>query len=358
MQNVFPIAPSPTCVHTELLKILITLHYKYSGRVKAGLSVEDLRGVGYQTRDKLKAAGITSLEALAVLSARELSTMTGIDEKKALELVDQARRLLGLAIQTASQILERRKNILRITTGSKALDGILGGGIETQAVTEFCGAFGSGKSQLCHQLCVNLQLPAEEGGTRRQDQPPPAALFIDTESTFRPERLAQMAEAKGLNPKDVLGHTYVAEALSSDHLALIVDKCFSLIPENHVKLVLVDSIIGKFRPEYIGRESLAERQQKLNRVLAHLLKQAEAYNTAVVITNQIISTPGIPYGNPDKPAGGNVLAHISTYRLWLVRHSGGRRTIRLFDSPCHPEGEASFQITARGIEDMSKKEGA
>jgi DNA repair protein RadA len=343
-------------IHIGLLKIFMSNKTMFLFRGECRMNIEDLRGVGSQTRYRLEAAGITSLVALAVLGAKELSAMTGIDEKKALELIGQARRLLGLAIQTADQILERRKNILRITTGSKTLDAILGGGIETQAITELCGGYGAGKSQLCHQLAVNLQLPVGEGGVRRQDQPPPAALFIDTESTFRPERLAQMAEAKGLNPQEVLKQTYVAEAMSSDHLTLIVDKCFSFIPENRVKLVLVDSIIGKFRPEYIGREALAERQQKLNRVLAHLLKQAEAYNLAVVITNQVVSTPGIPYGNPEKPAGGNVLGHISTYRLWLVRHSGGRRTIRLFDSPCHPEGEASFQITARGIEDMSKKE--
>jgi DNA repair protein RadA len=190
---------------------------------------------------------------------------------------------------------------------------------------------------------------------RKANQPPPTTLYIDTEGTFRPERIAQMAEAKGLNPKEVLKQTYVAEAMSSDHLAFLVDKCFSFIPENHIKLVLVDSIIGRFRPEYLGREALAERQQKLNRVLAHLLKQAEVYNIAVVITNQVVSTPGIPYGNPEKPAGGNVLAHISTYRLWLVRRSEGQRTILLFDSPYHPEAKAEFQITQRGIEDVTKE---
>ena len=172
------------------------------------MSVEDLKGVGKQTWEKLKSAGITSIEALAVLGSKELSSLTGLEEAKALNLIQQARSHLGIKIETADQILERRLTILRITTGSRNLDEILGGGVETQAITELVGPYGSGKSQLCHQLAVNVQLPLGQGGLAQPDKPKPAALFIDTEGTFRPERVKQMAEAKGLDPSSPTGWSY------------------------------------------------------------------------------------------------------------------------------------------------------
>lgn len=318
------------------------------------MSIEDLRGVGHQTRDKLRAAGVTTLEILAILGVRDLAAMTGLEEKKALDLIQQARRRLGeeFEIQTATQMLEKRKTVIRITTGSKALDAILGGGIETQAITEFAGAFGAGKSQLCHQLAVNVHLPQERGGTMKPNGQPPSTIYIDTESTFRPERLKQMAEALKLDPQQVLDHTYISEAYSSDYLAWLVDRCFTFAPQKNAKLIIVDSIIGQYRPEYQGREALAERQQKLNRTLHRLLKLAQAYNLSVVVTNQVISQPGVYHGNPDKPAGGHILAHNCVYRLWLTRHSEGHRTARLFDSPYQPEAKAEFRITGRGVEDL------
>jgi DNA repair protein RadA len=208
----------------------------------------------------------------------------------------------------------------------------------------------SGKSQLCHQLCVNLQISRNQGGVRCNGHPPPAALYIDAEGTFRPERLKQMAEARKLNPSQILERTYMVEAASSDHLAWVVDRCFSFTPENNVKLVIVDSIIGHYRPEFVGRESLAERQQKLNRTLHRLRKLAEAFNLAVVITNQVISQPDT-YGSPDRPAGGNITGHNITYRIWIKRGKEGVRSAKIFDSPYHPEAEAKFTITGKGIED-------
>lgn len=317
-------------------------------------NLDEIKGLGKPTVDKLHAAGIYDLTALAVTSGRELATLTGIDEKRASEICDQARRQLGLGVKltTASELLEKRRTIARITTGSKALDGLLGGGVESQAMTELAGEFGSSKTQICHTLAATAQLPREMGGLGEEVK----VLYIDTEGTFRPERVAQIASLHGLDPDRILQNIYVAQALSSDHLALIVGEAFHIVPRDGVKLVVVDSVTGRFRPEYSGREQLAERQQKLNRVLSRLLKLAEAYNVVMVVTNQVIATPGVSYGNPDHPAGGHVMAHASTYRIWLRRGRQRSRVAKMIDSPCHPENEATFWITAGGLEDTQPGE--
>lgn len=312
------------------------------------MSDDPLEALSKYSVSKLKAAGISDIEVLSKMGIKDICDLTGVSKEKAEEIW---MKTVKPKIERASDILERRKNIFRITTGSKSFDGILGGGIESQALTELVGEFGTGKSQLCHTLAVTVQLPRDQGGAEG------SAIYLDTEHTFRPERICQIAEGRGLDPKKILQNIYVAEALSSDHLALLVDECFRLAPKHNVRLIVVDSIIGRFRPEYVGRENLAERQQKLNLILHRLLKLSEAYNLAVVATNQVVATVNQQYvGLQEKPAGGNITGHNFTYRIWLRRGKGRNRIVKIFDSPCHPEAEAHFQITEKGIEDLPHEE--
>ncbi|MEM4892295.1 MAG: DNA repair and recombination protein RadA, partial [Pyrobaculum sp.] len=221
----------------------------------------------------------------------------------------------------------------------------LGGGVETRAVTEVVGEFGSGKTQLCHQLAVMVQLPEERGGLNAK------AIYIDTENTFRPERIMQIAKARGVDPDQVLHNIFYARAYSSDHQIILVEQAKSIIKQHGVALVVIDSVIAHFRSEFPGRENLAERQQKLNKHVADLLRLADAYDVAVVITNQVMAQPDVFFGNPLRPAGGNILAHGATYRLWLRKSKENIRIAKIFDSPYHPEGEVSFRITEEGLLD-------
>ncbi|MHC1636613.1 MAG: DNA repair and recombination protein RadA, partial [Candidatus Nezhaarchaeales archaeon] len=206
--------------------------------------------------------------------------------------------------------------------------------------------YGVGKTQLCHQLCVTVQLPREKGGLNG------AALYIDTEGTFRPERILQIAERFGLDGKQVLDNVIYARAYNSDHQILIVEEAADLIKENNIKLIVIDSLISHFRGEYLGRETLAVRQQRLNKHIHQLLRLADVYNLAVVVTNQVLANPEAFFGNPQKPAGGNILAHGSTYRIWLRKGKESKRIAKIFDSPKHPEVEAVFQVTDKGIMDV------
>jgi DNA repair protein RadA len=233
--------------------------------------------------------------------------------------------------------------MLRCSTGSKSLDELLLGGIETQAVTEFYGEFGSGKSQICHTLCAMAKQPINEGGLDG------GVIYIDTEGTFRPERLQQIAESRGFVLLEVLKKVSVCKVYNSSHLELIIKDLGKYINEFNAKLVIIDSIISLHRAEFIGRGTLADRQQKLNSILHKLVRVAEIFNIAIVITNQVLSSPDTFFGDPTKAAGGNVIGHTSTYRIYL-RKSGENRIAKMIDSPYHPYSD--IRITVKGIDDL------
>lgn len=304
-----------------------------------------LEGVGPSTLSKLRAAGITTIEALSVTPVKELVDRLKIQEETAYRLIEQARKIMNYGFMKASELLEMRKNIERCTTGSKNVDKILGGGIETQAMTELIGDYGVGKTQLCMTLAVVAQLPPEQGGFGSN------VIYMDTEGTFSPERVHQIASKRGLDGRKILDGIVVARAYTSDHQCFLIDCLFRKVPEEKAKLVIVDSIISHFRGEYIGREDLSMRQQVLNQYLHKLLRLAEAYNIAVVVTNQVQANPVVFYGSPERPAGGHVMAHACTHRVHIRRGKGGTRVAKVIDSPYLPEAKASFIITAKGIED-------
>ena len=250
-----------------------------------------------------------------------------------------------MGFKSAADVMEKRKEIGRVTTGSDSLNALLGGGVETQAITEGFGAFGSGKSQLGFQLSVNVQMPVEKGGLNG------TCIFIDTESTFRPERIVQLAQAQGLDPEKVLRNIFVAKAYNSDHQVVLVEKARDIIKERNVKLIVIDSMMSHFRSDYSGRGELAPRQQKLNRHLHSLQKIADSFNVAVYMTNQVMARPDMLFGDPTAAIGGHILGHASTYRMYLRKSKQTKRVARLIDSPNLPEGEAVFSVTEDGIRD-------
>ena len=314
-------------------------------KIDKDLGVEDLPGIGPKGAQKLKEAGYEDLMSIAAASSGELASVCEIGEATAEKIIAAARSKLDMGFKTAEDVLERRKEIGKITTGSKSVDSLLGGGIETRAITEGYGAFGSGKTQIGFQLAVNVQLPIEKGGLNGR------CIFIDTESTFRPERISQIAEVSGLDPKKVLKNIYTARAFNSDHQVVLAEKAKDIIKEKNIKLIIIDSLMSHFRSDYSGRGELAPRQQKLNRHLHALQKIADINNIAVYVTNQVMARPDILFGDPTTAIGGHVLGHASTFRLYLRKSKANTRICRLIDSPSLPEGEAVFIVTEKGIED-------
>ncbi|RJS85171.1 DNA repair and recombination protein RadA [Candidatus Bathyarchaeota archaeon] len=310
--------------------------------------LESLNGVGSSIASKLRAAGYTTIEALAVTPPSEIMEKTNIGFNTILRIQKAARDMISADFKTAKEFYEKRKNMMRCTTGSRKLDEALGGGIETQALTEFIGEYGSGKTQLCLMLSVTAQMPFGEGGLNGN------VAFIDTEGTFMPERIYQIASSRSMDPESVADNILVARAYNSSHQCLLIDRLFTLIPENNIKLVVIDSMISHFRGEYIGRENLAERQQKLNKYLHKLIRLSEAYNVAVVLTNQVQANPAAFFGDPNAPAGGNVMAHACTHRVFLRKGSKNVRVARVIDSPYLPEVPVRFKITEKGIEDVDE----
>jgi len=306
--------------------------------------LEDLPGVGEVSAEKLRRAGY-DIQKIAASSPHELDEIAEIGVETAKKTIAAARDSLEMGYETADKILERRKEIGRIKTGSSEFDALIGGGVETMSITECYGKFSSGKSQMGFQLCLNVQKPVEQGGLSGN------ALFIDTESTFRPERIKQLADAAGMDPSAALAKIYVAKAINSDHQMVLADKVEEMVKAHNIRLIVVDSMTAHFRADYVGRGALGDRQQKLNKHIHTLQRLADKFNLAVYITNQVMDNPGIMFGDPTTPIGGHVLAHAATYRIYLRKGKEEKRIARLVDSPNMPEGECVFKVTPRGIAD-------
>jgi len=314
--------------------------------VKDVISIEDLPGVGPATAEKLIEAGFTDLMSLAVATPSMLREVADIGEATAMKIIIAAREAADVGgFETGLEVMKRREVLKKLSTGSKQLNDMFGGGLETQAITEFYGEFGSGKTQLAHQLTVNVQLPDENGGLEGH------AIFIDTENTFRPERIRQMAAALELDPEEVLSKIHVARAFNSDHQILLVDRANELAKEYPVKLLVIDSLTAHFRAEYVGRGALSDRQQKLNIHMHALQRFADVNNAVVYVTNQVQTNPGIMFGDPVRAIGGNIVAHTATYRVYIRKSKGEKRIVRLVDSPNLPEREVVISVTEAGIRD-------
>jgi DNA repair protein RadA len=335
--------------------------------------LEDLSGVGPATAEKLRDSGFESYQSIAVASPGELANTADVGESSAADIIQSARDEADVGgFESGAAVLERREQIGKLTWGVPAVDELLGGGVETQSITEVYGEFGAGKSQVTHQLSVNVQLPEAHGGLEG------AAIFIDSEDTFRPERIDDMV--RGLDD-EVLGDTmdlhgiegepddeeaiealvesmldkiHVAKAFNSNHQILLAEKAQELTSQSQddefpIRLLNVDSLTAHFRAEYVGRGQLAERQQKLNKHLHDLMRVGDLNNTAVVVTNQVASNPDSFFGDPTQPIGGNILGHTSTFRMYLRKSKNDKRIVRLVDAPNLADGEAVMRVQDGGL---------
>lgn len=312
----------------------------------ASKSIEELPGVGPATADKLREAGYNDVMAIAVTSPQMLAEVAELGQSSAQKIILAARDVADVGgFETADEVFERRKLIGRITSGSKALDELLGGGFESQAIIELYGEFGSGKTQIAHQLAVNVTRPRDDGGLAGE------TLWIDTENTFRPIRIKQMATHLELDSDKILKTIHVARAFNSHHQMLLIEKAMEEAEKFPIKLLVVDSMTGHFRAEYIGRGALAERQQLLNKHMHDLLRFGDVHNAVICVTNQVQAKPDAFFGDPTRPIGGHIVGHTATFRVYLRKSKGGKRIARLTDSPNLPEGEAVFVVTGDGIID-------
>lgn len=335
--------------------------------------LESLPGVGPATADKLVDAGFESYQAIAVASPSELSNTADVGESTSSDIINAAREAADIGgFETGSMVLERRQQIGKLSWQIPEVDELLGGGLETQSITEVYGEFGSGKSQVTHQMAVNVQLPPEHGGLGG------SCIFVDSEDTFRPERIEDMLfglddeklqatmddrEIEGSPDdeaameellSDVLDKIHVAKAFNSNHQILLAEKAKELARDHEddeypVRLLCVDSLTAHFRAEYVGRGQLAERQQKLNKHLHDLMRIGDLYNTAVLVTNQVASNPDSYFGDPTQPIGGNILGHTSTFRIYLRKSKGDKRIVRLVDAPNLADGEAVMRVQDGGL---------
>merc|ERR1711991_667737 len=316
---------------------------EYGLEMEGPLRVDELSTGGIATTDinKLKNAGFHTVESIAYTPTKSLVLIKGLSDNKVAKIKDAVRKLVPMDFTSATLFHRQREGILRISTGCTAVDELLGGGIETGSITELFGEFRTGKSQICHTLCVTAQMPTSHGGGAGK------ALYIDTEGTFRPERLVAIAERFGLPGEEVLDNVAYARAYTSEHQSELLIQASALMAEQRYALIVVDSAMALYRTDYYGRGELNARQIHLGRYLRSLQRLADEFGVAVVITNQVVAQvdgASMFTSDPKKPIGGNIMAHASTTRLYLRKGRGDTRIMKIYDSPCLPEGDATFQI--------------
>lgn len=315
------------------------------------LLIEQLEGNGITMNDikKLKAEGFHTVESIAYTPKKNLLLVKGISEAKADKISQEASKAVPLGFTTASEFHNRRSELICLTTGSKQLDTLLGGGIETGSITEVFGEFRTGKSQLCHTLAVTCQLPIDMGGGEGK------CLYIDTEGTFRPVRLVSIAQRYGLNPDDCLDNVAYARAYNAEHQLQLLNLAAQMMAESRFSLLIVDSIMSLYRTDYSGRGELSARQSHVAKYMRTLQRLADEFGIAVVITNQVVAqvdgSASMFNPDPKKPIGGNIIAHSSTTRLSFKKGRAEQRICKIYDSPCLPESECVFAIYEDGIGD-------
>lgn len=268
------------------------------------------------------------------------------------KIKEASNKLVNCGFVSALIQSDIRTRVVKITTGCKSFDQMLGGGISTMSTTEVFGEFRTGKTQLSHTLCVTTQLPRDQGGAEGK------VAFIDTEGTFRPERVRNIAERFGMDGNRCLDNISYVRALNSEHQHELVEQLGMYLSQGGYRLIIVDSIISLFRVDYSGRGELGERQQKLNQHLSKLGRIAEEFNCAVFLTNQVQSDPGASalFASVDgrKPVGGHILAHASQTRILLRKGRGDERIAKIQDSPDCPEGECTYVLGTGGIMDATE----
>ena len=321
-----------------------------------------LGGAGITTQDvaNLIESGYATVESIAFTPIKKLmDEVSGIGEMKAKNLKEASRKIVPMGFECATVFLNTRKQMVRLTTGCNALDALLHGGIESGGITEIFGEFRTGKSQLCHTLCVTCQLPIGSGGAGGR------ALYIDTEGTFRPERIVEISERYGMSANDALTNVVFARAYNSEHQNRLLSEAPKILTQSDARfgLIVIDSATALFRTDYQGRGELADRQQHLGRFLRAIQRLADEFGVAVVITNQVMASvdvgPSASYGHPSslvKPIGGHIMAHATQTRLFLKKGGGDKRICKVYDSPVLPEGEAPYSIASGGIVDYIEPE--
>jgi len=305
--------------------------------------IEELPGVGAATAEKLVSSGYDNLMSIAVASPAKMVEAAGVTEATARKMINAARDALEMGFESGNELLKRRESVIKFSTSSKAFDAMMGGGFETGSITELYAQYGGGKTQIAHLMAVNIQ----------KVDPTANTIYIDSEGSFRPERIKQFAEGAGLDPDEVLKNIKVARAYNSDHQMLLVQKAEELIKSGlNVKVLVVDSLTSHFRAEFIGRGTLADRQQKINKHMHDLSKIAQMYNVCILVTNQVMAKPDQFFGDPTEAIGGHIVGHNSTFRIYLRKGKKGSRVAKLVDAPNLPDAECSFTIEESGIKDI------
>jgi DNA repair protein RadA len=304
-----------------------------------------IKGVGKTAAEKIWDAQYFSLMDVAAASLGDFMERTGMTKSSAEKVISGARALVDIGKSRLASDMLKEEDPSRLSTGSKMVDELLGGGYPLKLITEIFGENGTGKSQCCLTASVLATQPKKDGGLDGH------VVYIDTEGTFKAHRVKEIAETRGLNWEDVLSKIHVLRPMTTSHQLLMMDEVRKIGAEVPVKLVVCDSLMGHFRAEFVGRGVLAERQQLISKHLAEIKSFITTNDAVGIITSQVSANPGLLFGDPNQAIGGNVVGHAVAYRVKIRKGKNGTRVFRLIKAPDLPESEAVALLTEKGIQD-------
>ncbi len=310
-------------------------------------------GLGELSYKKLEAVGVTTIYDILIRGSNEVKAYTDMEDARLHNLIQICKKVLENSKRTRnpklsiSELRKYKKNMTKIPSGCIELDDMLGGGVELEALTEVYGAFASGKTQFAYSILVEAMF---RNGWK--------VVWIDCEDTFDPDRLHQIIKARGYGldkTEDELSD-YIDSHLSYIHTPntdMVVEEVNilsrKLVEDESIKLLILDGAIGQFREEYLGRGTLASRQQNLAKFIGILKNSAYFFNIAVLFTNQVGTDPAKMYGDPTYAVGGNIVGHGSTYRLYFQKR-GKKRFATAIDSPKQAVFDVEFALNEKGVD--------
>ena len=313
-------------------------------------SVTQLEGVGAMTEKKLTEFGVSSIIDICIRGAAEVAEITGVAKSKADNWVFKSQKILeeaGLIRRTdmgTVELLEYQENYDTLPCKCDDIDKLISGGVKPEAIYEVYGEFGSGKTQFCNSLTVEA-INAEKN-----------VIWIDCEDTFRPQRIIEILKAReyvedreeALQYLERISYYYTP---NTEQLMGTINSLSSILAEKKPRVIILDGAVGQFREEFLGRGTLAARQNQIARMMTHLKNISFYFRTTIIFTNQVQSDPAVMFGDPIKPIGGNIVGHASTYRIYFKK-AGKKRIARMVDSPEHPMADAEFLLNNKGVDNL------
>ncbi|MHA1146954.1 MAG: hypothetical protein ACTSR8_01785 [Promethearchaeota archaeon] len=263
--------------------------------------------------------------------------------------IPEEQRILSEQIIKESK--DRAEQPLVLSSGSQRVNKALGGGFYFGNMYIIFGSFKTGKTQICHQLCVQAYISYLANSLKKSIHKQKYIYYFDTEASFRPERIREMVSFHTRGHDEILDKIIVSNILSNSALLLALNKLKKRLRNHPPLLIIIDTINNKFRSEQFESANHQKVRSEYLRILDLLSSLTKEQNILTIATAQV--TPNFTENAYIKeiPASNQFLNHYFSEYVYLSHKEEKRSYIHLVNSIRNPERKILYKITAEGIQD-------